>query len=86
MGGCDGTAFAGVRGPRRRPTRGWAALTPTEIRISELVAAGQSNPDIANGLYLSRRTVQTHVANLFTKLGVTSRRDLAHALAGRAAR
>jgi DNA-binding NarL/FixJ family response regulator len=67
----------GVRGPRRRPSTGWAALTPTEIRIAHLVAAGKSNPDIAAWLYLSRRTVETHVTHILTKLGSRSRLEVA---------
>jgi DNA-binding CsgD family transcriptional regulator len=72
-------AYGIRRGPRsltQRPRFGWEALTPTERRIAKLVAHGQSNPDIAAELYLSRRTVQTHVSNILTKLDVRSRIDL----------
>ena len=68
------------RGPksgRRRPTTGWEALTPTEERIAALVAEGRSNPDIAAELLLSRRTVQTHVSHILTKLGYSSRIEIA---------
>ena len=68
----------GARGPRRRPTTGWAALTPTEIKIAHLVAAGQSNPDIAAELFLSRRTVETHVQHILAKLDARSRFAIAH--------
>jgi len=67
---------------RRRPATGWHSLTRTETRIAHLVAQGQSNPQIARGLYVSRRTVETHVSHILTKLGVRSRVDivrLAHA-------
>jgi DNA-binding NarL/FixJ family response regulator len=57
----------------RRVTTGWDSLTPSETRIAELVAEGLSNPDIATKLYLSRRTVQTHVSNILAKLQVNSR-------------
>lgn len=67
----------GVRGPRRRPRHGWAALTETELRVAELAAAGMSNPDIAGRLLLSRRTVQTHVSHILAKLGARSRREIA---------
>jgi DNA-binding CsgD family transcriptional regulator len=68
----------GTRGPQRhRPTTGWEALTPTESKIAYLVAAGKSNPDIAAELYLSRNTVQTHVAHILTKLECRSRIDIA---------
>lgn len=70
------------RGPRslhRRATSGWESLTPAETRIAELVARGLSNPDIAAELYLSRRTVQTHVSNILSKLGLGSRVDIMRA-------
>ncbi|QGH69679.1 AAA family ATPase [Pseudactinotalea sp. HY158] len=67
----------GSRGPRRRPDRGWASLTETESRIADLVAEGLTNPQIAGRLYVSRRTVQTHVSHVFTKLGISSRAQLA---------
>ena len=72
----------GVRGARKRPATGWEALTPAESKIAQLVAAGQSNPDIAGALFLSRTTVQTHVSHILAKLGVKSRIGIArHALA-----
>ena len=73
----------GSRGPRRRPPTGWEALTPTEVRIAELVAAGRSNPDIAGDLLLSRRTVQSHVSHILAKLGAQSRVGIARELARR---
>jgi DNA-binding CsgD family transcriptional regulator len=72
----------GQRGPRRRPSSGWEALTPTEARVARLVAAGLSNPEIAQELFLSRRTVQTHVSHILAKLDVRSRWEVAE-LAGR---
>jgi DNA-binding CsgD family transcriptional regulator len=62
---------------RRRPTTGWSALTPTEVRVADLVAAGLSNPDVAMQLHVSRRTVETHVAHILTKLGGRSRTEIA---------
>jgi DNA-binding CsgD family transcriptional regulator len=73
-------AYGVRRGPRtvrRRPTSGWEALTPTEVRVAALVAQGRSNPDIAAEMLLSRRTVQTHVSNILAKLGYGSRIDIA---------
>jgi DNA-binding CsgD family transcriptional regulator len=67
----------GARGPRRRPTYGWAALSPTEVTIARLVAQGMSNPNIAAELLLSRRTVQSHVSNILAKLKAHSRVDIA---------
>lgn len=70
----------GRRGPRRRPRSGWAALTPTELMVARMVASGLSNPDIAAKLFLSRRTVQTHVGHILRKLGVPSRVGIARAV------
>lgn len=67
----------GRRGPRARPRTGWGSLTPTERRVVDLVAEGLSNPQIGERLYLSRRTVQTHVSHVFAKLDVSSRAQLA---------
>jgi DNA-binding CsgD family transcriptional regulator len=67
----------GARGPRRRPTRGWEALSPTELTIAGLVAKGHSNPDIAIELLLSRRTVQSHISKILTKLNAHSRIEIA---------
>ncbi|HEY0718024.1 MAG TPA: helix-turn-helix transcriptional regulator, partial [Streptosporangiaceae bacterium] len=67
------------RGPnsiRRGPSHGWDALTPSERRVAELVAQGLSNPDIAAQLFLSRRTVQTHVTRILGKLGASSRLEV----------
>ena len=62
-----------------RPVTGWAALTPTEVKVGKLVATGISNPDIAGQLFLSRNTVQTHVSHILAKLGARSRAELARA-------
>jgi DNA-binding CsgD family transcriptional regulator len=67
----------GARGPRRRPTHGWNALSPTEIAVANLVARGLSNPDIATELLLSRRTVQSHVSHILSKLNAQSRIEIA---------
>ncbi|WP_433260261.1 BTAD domain-containing putative transcriptional regulator [Actinosynnema sp. CS-041913] len=56
---------------------GWQALSPLEVRIARLVAAGLSNPDIAEELALPRRTVQSHVARLADKLHTDSRAGIA---------
>ncbi|MFL6121278.1 AAA family ATPase [Actinophytocola sp.] len=67
----------GAKGPRRRPKTGWDALTPTERKVAALVAEGHSNPTIATHMFLSRRTVQSHVSSILNKLGLTSRVELA---------
>ncbi|GAA1407283.1 ATP-binding protein [Catellatospora coxensis] len=73
----------GARGRRGRPKHGWDALTDTERTVAELVATGMSNPDVAAQLFLSRRTVQSHVSSILAKLGVTSRVELAVAASQR---
>ncbi|MEV8021854.1 AAA family ATPase [Streptomyces sp. NPDC086554] len=70
-------ARRGVRGRRRRPTHGWDALTVTERKVADLVAEGLSNPHIAQRLFVSRSTVQTHVSSVLSKLGLTSRVEVA---------
>ena len=67
----------GRRGSRGRPQFGWDSLTPTERTVASLVAEGLSNPQIGDRLYISHRTVQTHLAHVFAKLGLTSRAQLA---------
>jgi DNA-binding CsgD family transcriptional regulator len=62
---------------RRRAQSGWQSLTPSELAVVELVAEGLSNPQIGQRLYISRRTVQTHVGHVFAKLHFTSRAQLA---------
>jgi len=64
------------RGKRKRPSSGWESLTPTETQVVRLVSEGLANKDIAARLVMSRRTVQTHLTHLYTKLGLTSRTQL----------
>ena len=65
------------RGQRKRPSSGWASLTPTEREVVRLVSAGLANNDIATQLFVSPRTVQTHLSHVYTKLGLRSRVQLA---------
>jgi DNA-binding CsgD family transcriptional regulator len=65
------------RGARKRPTYGWAALTPAEREVASLVAEGLTNPEVGQRLFISRRTVQTHLSNAFRKLEIASRVELA---------
>jgi DNA-binding CsgD family transcriptional regulator/tetratricopeptide (TPR) repeat protein len=67
----------GARGPRTRPRFGWQSLTPTEQTVAALVADGLTNPQIGERLFISHRTVQTHLAHVFAKLGISSRAHLA---------
>jgi DNA-binding CsgD family transcriptional regulator len=62
------------RGPRA--ASGWEALTPNELKIAALVARGDSTSDIARGMFLSRRTVQTYISHILAKLGVKGRADI----------
>jgi DNA-binding CsgD family transcriptional regulator len=67
----------GRRGKRARPQIGWESLTPAERTIAGLVAEGLSNPQIGQRLYISGRTVQTHLAHVFAKLDISARAQLA---------
>ncbi|OBK68359.1 transcriptional regulator [Mycobacterium colombiense] len=65
------------RGVRGRPARGWESLTPTELDVVRLVSEGLPNKDIAARLFVSPRTVQTHLTHVYAKLDVSSRVQLA---------
>lgn len=67
------------RGERKRPTTGWASLTPTERDVVQLVSEGLGNKDIAARLFVSPRTVQTHLTHIYAKLQITSRVQLVQA-------
>ncbi|MCU1613210.1 MAG: transcriptional regulator, LuxR family [Frankiales bacterium] len=67
-------------GPGSPATLGWEQLSPREAQIAELVVEGFSNKEIGQRLYLSPRTVSSHLYRVFPKLGVTSRGQLARAL------
>jgi DNA-binding CsgD family transcriptional regulator len=70
---------SGLRARRRLP-EAWIELSPQELQIAELAAEGLSNREIGQRLYLSHRTIGTHLYNLFPKLGITSRSQLRAAL------
>jgi DNA-binding CsgD family transcriptional regulator len=65
------------RGKRKRPTSGWASLTPAERDVVRLVSEGLANDDIATRLFVSPRTVQTHLTHVYAKLSLSSRVKLA---------
>ena len=65
------------RGERKRPSTGWASLTPTELDVVRLVSEGLGNKNIATRLFISHRTVQAHLTHVYAKLGITSRVALA---------
>ena len=70
--------------PRRDRLSGLEALTPSERRAARMAAEGLSNPEIAQSLFLTRRTVETHLTHVYQKLGIGSREELAAALSTRA--
>jgi DNA-binding NarL/FixJ family response regulator len=65
------------RGARDRPPAGWDSLTPTELGVVRLAAAGLNNPQIGARLFMSRSTVKTHLSHIYAKLGVANRTELA---------
>jgi ATP/maltotriose-dependent transcriptional regulator MalT len=65
---------------RKRSAETRDELTPQEEQIARLARDGLSNPEIGSQLFVSARTVEWHLRNVFTKLGITSRRQLQTAL------
>ncbi|MGD1171955.1 LuxR C-terminal-related transcriptional regulator [Mycobacterium seoulense] len=65
------------RGARGRPASGWESLTPTELDVVRLVSEGLPNKDIAARMFISARTVQSHLTHVYAKLAVSSRVQLA---------
>jgi DNA-binding CsgD family transcriptional regulator len=63
-------------GGRKRPASGWGALTPAERDVVRLVSEGLANNDIASRLFVSPRTVQSHLTHVYNKLGLSSRVQL----------
>ncbi|ODR01466.1 LuxR family transcriptional regulator [Mycobacterium intermedium] len=64
------------RGERRRPTSGWGSLTPTELDVVRLVREGLGNKEVGARLFISPRTVQSHLTHVYAKLGLESRVQL----------
>jgi DNA-binding NarL/FixJ family response regulator len=75
-GWADATSAELDRISGRRPPAG-GSLTPTEQRVAELVASGLSNKEIAARLFVSVYTVEAHLSNMYAKLGIRSRTQLA---------
>jgi DNA-binding CsgD family transcriptional regulator len=71
----------GVRTWRRGRTQTDGGLSKREREVAELVASGASNPEIAQALFLSRKTVEHHVSHILAKLGARNRAELATLLA-----
>ena len=66
--------------PRRTAVSGPDALTPAELRTARMAAAGLSNREIAQSLFVSSKTVESHLSQAYAKLSISSRRELAGAL------
>ena len=74
----DAVAYAlRGRGERKRASSGWGSLTRAELDVVKLIGEGLGNKDIAARLFISPRTVQAHLTHIYTKLGLTSRVQLA---------
>jgi DNA-binding CsgD family transcriptional regulator len=71
--------LAGAR-PRRDAARGRDALTASELRVASMAAEGRTNREIAQDLFVSVRTVETHLTHVYRKLSIDSRDDLARLL------
>jgi len=68
--------------PRKAVLSGVDSLTPSELRVAQMAADGMTNPEIAQSLVVSRKTVETHMRHVFQKLDVNRRTELAGRLAG----
>lgn len=78
---CIGELAASGESARRRRSTGRDPLTPQETRVAHLVAEGLTNRDVAAALFISPKTVETHLASVYRKRGLRSRTELARALA-----
>jgi DNA-binding NarL/FixJ family response regulator len=77
-----GAAAARYRRPSRRVAlSGVVSLTPSERRVAELPAEGPTNGEIAQALFVTQRTVEVHLTSIYRKLAISSRSQLAAALA-----
>jgi DNA-binding CsgD family transcriptional regulator len=74
-------AASGARPRRDALLSGPGSLTPSERRIAELAATGQSNREIAQALFVTPKTVEYHLRNAYRKLDIQTRGELAGALA-----
>jgi ATP/maltotriose-dependent transcriptional regulator MalT len=79
-------AASGIRTSPTATRSGVSALTPSERRVVDMAAEGLSNREIAQALFLTVKTVETHLAHAYPKLKIDSRRGLTNALAGTAPR
>jgi DNA-binding CsgD family transcriptional regulator len=72
--------------PRRIFLHGVESLTPSERRVAEMAAEGPTNREIAQALFVTPKTVEVHLSSAYRKLGISSRSQLAEALAGAGSR
>ena len=66
-----------ARGTRKRPSGGWESLTPTELEVVRHAAAGLTNPEIGERMFISRGTVKVHLSHVYAKLGLRNRSEVA---------
>ena len=71
------------RGQRQRPRIGWGSLTPVERDVVRLVAAGHTNAEIGDRLFMSANTVKKHLTHVYARVDVDGRADLAAEVARR---
>jgi DNA-binding NarL/FixJ family response regulator len=67
--------------PRRKMLTGVESLTPSELRVARMAASGMENKEIAQALFVTVKTIETHLGHVYSKLDISSRRELAAALA-----
>ena len=65
-----------ARGERKRPSSGWASLTPTELDVARLAAEGLSNAEIGAKLFISAGTAKVHLHHIYAKLNLANRAQL----------
>jgi DNA-binding NarL/FixJ family response regulator len=75
----DELVAAGAR-PRRDPVESRNNLTASELRVARMAADGMTNRAIAQALFLTENTIETHLRSVFRKVGIRSRSQLARAL------
>jgi DNA-binding CsgD family transcriptional regulator len=75
----DELVTAGAR-PRRDPIESRSTLTASELRVARMAAEGMTNREIAQALFVTENTIETHLRSVFRKLDIRSRSQLARSL------